>query len=71
MVKHFVIKSSVRSRKGRILTDLHKHDDLSKKGAEKRDNLVTLTPGLLYSSINDKEAQGMGLVNQDQRLTRS
>ena len=55
MVKHFVVKASV----------------LSRKGAEKRDNLVTLSPGLLYSLINDKEAQGMGLVNQDQRLTRS
>ena len=71
MVKHFVVKASVLSRKGRILTDLQKHNDLSKKGAEKRDNLVTLSQGLLYSLINDKEAQGMGLVNQDQRLTGS
>ena len=34
MVKHFVVKASVLSRMGRILTDLQKHDDLSKKGAK-------------------------------------
>ena len=38
MVKRFVVKVSVLSRKGRILTHLNKHDDLSKEGVEKRDN---------------------------------
>ena len=71
MVKRFVIKVSVLSRKGRTLTHLNRHDDLSKEGVEKRDNFLTLSPGLLYSLINEKEAQEMGLVNQDQRLTRS
>ena len=43
----------------------------NQEGCEKPDKLVTLSPGLLHSLINSKEVMGMGLVKQDQRLTRS
>ena len=43
----------------------------NQEGCGKPNKLVTSSPGFLHSLINSKEIQGMGLVKQDQRLTRS
>ena len=43
----------------------------NQEGCGKPDKLVFSSPGLLRSLINSKEVLGMGLVKQDQRLTRS
>ena len=67
IVESFVVKASLLPQIQRIAT----HNHLSKKGVEKPDKLVNLSPGLLHSLINSKEILGMELVKQDQRLTGS